>query len=282
MKLPLFILAACTLTACYNKASDTPVQEKPVARAGNETLYRSQLSEAVPKGLSEPDSIEFVRQYVNRWIDRKLIDQSAASALDMKEIEKRVDKYRQDLVIAEYRRICFEKTADTTFSDEQLTDYYKRHKELFEVARPMIKGIYLKVPDDASNLREIKRLLNLGGKADIDKLEGLVAGTAIHYDYFLDKWVEWRQIEQLIPTRFEEEPMQTFMGRKTLDISLGGFTYLLKVKEYLPAGSTLPYEHAIPRIRQRLTDRERMNYEATFMQRMRKDAEKNGQVEINL
>ncbi|MDE6927144.1 MAG: hypothetical protein K2P06_00265, partial [Muribaculaceae bacterium] len=140
----------------------------------------------------------------------------------------------------------------------------------------------LKVPDHAADLREIRRLLQHGGKADIDRLEGMVAGTAIHYDYFRDTWVEWRSIEQLIPTRFATEPMAVFRGQKMLDLSIGGFTYLLKVDSYLPSGSPLPYEQALPQIHQRLTNRARMNFDATFQQLLRKEAEDKGIVEISL
>lgn len=282
MRIPLCIFASLLLTACYNKASDAPVQEKPIARVGSETLSRAQLSEAVPSGLSEADSLDFVRQYVNRWVDGQLIDQASRQVLDMDEIDRRVEKYRRDLVMAEYRRYRFERRSDTVFTEAQLRDYYDRHKELFQAERPMVKGIYLKIPDNTKNLKEIRRLLQHGGKADIDRLEGLVAGTAIHYDYFLDKWVEWRQIEQLIPTQFSSEPMAVLQGRKMLDMSIGGFTYLLKVKEYMPGGGVLPYEQALPQIRQRLTNRQRMNFDATFQQTLRSEAEKKGEVEVNL
>ncbi len=270
------------LTACYNKAAEVPTTGNTVARVRTATLSRQQIHEAVPEGLSEADSVEYVRQYVNRWIDGQLIDQAAAAVLDMQEIDKRVDKYRRDLIMAEYRRYCFDRRSDTVFTEEQLRDYYNRHKELFETERPMVKGIYLKIPDNAKDLKEIRRLLQQSGQKDIDKLEGLVAGTAIHYDYFMEKWVEWRQIEQLIPTRFDSEPAAVFRGQKMLDLSIGGFTYLLKVSEYRAGGTTLPFEEAVPQVRQRLTNRQRMNFDATFQQRIRQDAEKEGIVEIML
>ena len=282
MRSTVSILAALMLTACYNKATDVPTTGNTVARVGTATLSRQQIHEAMPEGLSEADSAEYVRQYVDRWIDGQLIDQAATTVLDMQEIDKRVDKYRRDLIIAEYRRYCFDRRSDTVFTEEQLQDYYNRHKELFETERPMVRGIYLKIPDNAKDLKEIRRLLQQSGQKDIDKLEGLVAGTAIHYDYFMEKWVEWRQIEQLIPTRFDSEPTAVFRGQKMLDLSIGGFTYLLKVSEYRPGGTTLTFEEAVPQIRQRLTNRQRMNFDATFQQRIRQDAEKEGIVEIML
>ena len=282
IRISTVLAAALMLASCYNRAGESAAQEKPVARVGKATLSRSDIAANVPPGLSETDSIEYVRRYVNNWVDRELVDQAARPVLDMDEINRRVEKYRRDLITAEYRRYRFDTSADTAFSDEELKEYYNRHKELFTAEHPMVKGIYLKVPDNAASLREIRRLLKHGGKADIDRLEGLVAGTAIHYDYFRDTWVEWRRIEQLIPTRFDSEPMAVFRGQKMLDLSIGGFTYLLKVDSYLPGGSPLPYEQTLPQIHQRLTNRARMNFDATFQQRLRQEAEAEGIVEINL
>ncbi len=73
-----------------------------------------------------------------------------------------------------------------------------------------------------------------------------------------------------------------FRGQKMLDLSIGGFTYLLKVDSYLPSGNPLPYEQALPQIHQRLTNRARMNFDATFQQLLRKEAEDKGIVEISL
>ena len=276
------LVAALLLASCYNRAGEKTAQEKPVARVGKATLSRSDIVANVPPGMSEADSIEYVRRYVNNWVDRELVDQAALPVLDMAEIDRRVEKYRRDLITAEYRRYRFDTSADTAFTDKELKEYYNRHKELFTVGHPMVKGIYLKVPDHAADLREIRRLLQHGGNAAIDRLEGMVAGTAIHYDYFRDTWVEWRSIEQLIPTRFATEPMAVFRGQKMLDLSIGGFTYLLKVDSYLPSGNPLPYEQALPQIHQRLTNRARMNFDATFQQLLRKEAEDKGIVEISL
>lgn len=282
MKISIIPAALLMMASCYNKASDSTAVETPVARVGTHTLSHAEVSAAVPDGLSEADSMEYVRQYVNRWVDDQLIEQGAAPVLDMDAINRRVEKYRRDLIAAEYRRYCFDRNSDTTFTEQQLKDYYNRNKELFTSTRPMVKGIYLKVPDHARNLREIRRLLQRGSRADIDRLEGLVAGSAIHYDYFRDKWIEWRQIEQIIPTRFDSEPMEMLRGRKLLDLSLGGFTYLLKIDSCMAADSPLPFDQALPQIRQRLTSRARMNFDAAFPQYLRQQAQKDGKMEINI
>ena len=40
-----------------------------MARVGKATLSRSDIVANVPPGMSEADSIEYVRRYVNNWVD---------------------------------------------------------------------------------------------------------------------------------------------------------------------------------------------------------------------
>ena len=74
------LVAALLLASCYNRAGEKTAQEKPVARVGKATLSRSDIVANVPPGMSEADSIEYVRRYVNNWVDcRYLIWQKSTA-----------------------------------------------------------------------------------------------------------------------------------------------------------------------------------------------------------
>ena len=43
-----------------------------VAQAGKERLYRSDIDQVVPKGISEQDSILLARQYIDAWASDRI------------------------------------------------------------------------------------------------------------------------------------------------------------------------------------------------------------------
>ena len=179
-----------------------------------------------------------------------------------------------------YRRKMFENHAGT-IPEDSLRSYYDAHKADYRLDRPMVKGIYLKVPDDAANLRRLRKLYVSDKPDDIDRLEKEVLSSAIHYDYFCDRWVDWEQIETRIPADFGADPSQWLAsGGRRIDTSVGGFTYLLRITAVLPAGSTMPFGQARQLVLQRMLASNRRAYDAELIRSLREEAIKSGRVSI--
>ena len=60
---------------------------------------------------------------------------------------------------------------------------------------------------------------------------------------------------------FDAKALADIAARKPLEVSAGGFTYLLCVSEYLPAGSPMPFEAALPIVRERMLSIARLDYD---------------------
>ena len=253
--------AAMLLAAACGGGGNALADADVLVVAGNGRLTRSQLHAAMPAGLSAADSTTFARAYIREWIDGRLIADVAAEEVDREEIERLVDEYRNSLIMAQYRRAMASKAGDGIFVDDTLKAYYESHPDDFVLDRPLVKGIYLKVPDDTKNLATIRRLYKSENPDDIDRLEKAALGEAIHYDYFRDRWIDWEQIETRIPVDFSSSDMASLMSHKPVDVTSGGFVYLLSVSDCLPAGSPMPFEAAKPYIRERLLSLSRVEYD---------------------
>lgn len=258
MKAPLVLIFVATLlTACGE--GEKAANGDAIALVGKSALSRADLAKAMPGGLSEADSTAFARAYIRRWIDSRLIERVAESEVDMAEIDRLTAEYRQSLIMSQYRR-AMATQAQGRFSEDSLRSYYDAHKTDFRLERPLVRGVYLKIPDSADNLRILRRLYTSSKAADMDRLEKEAPKTAIHYDYFRERWVDWEQIETRIPVDISS-PDAFLRGGKPLDISNGGFTYLLHVSDYLLAGTPMPFEAAEPLIRERMLNFSRRAYD---------------------
>lgn len=261
-----FLGGACLLCSCAG-GEEQKVPDDYLAAYRNDYLTRSEVAAAMPGGMTPDDSARYVRAYVNGWVQAKLVEGEAAPEVDLAEIDRLVDEYRRDLILTAYRRRMFEQNAPQ-IPDDSVRAYYDAHKTDFVLERPLVKGTYLKVADDARNLRTLKRLYKSDRQADTDQLEKEVLSSAIHYDYFRDKWVDWEQIETKIPEDFGDNPGQWLEKHKTLEKSVGGFTYLLYVTDVLPAGSPMPFEAAKSQIVNRLLNINRPAYDNALMNQL--------------
>lgn len=203
----------------------------------------------------------------------------AADEIDMTEIDRLVDEYRTELISMEYRKLMFTGHGNSAFEEDSLLAYYDSHSDELTIERPLVKGVYLKVPDDAANLKILRRLYRSTKPDDLDRLEK-EATTAIHYDYFRERYVDWEQVEKRIPYDFGASPDAFLRKNKTVDFSAGGFTYLLHITEYLPSGSPMPYEAARPVIVERLLTERRREYDTALRRDLLRQAIEDGKAEV--
>lgn len=275
------ILAAALALAAYgcSGGGNAIVPADAVASVGKEYLSAGQLRAQIPVGLTPEDSANLARAYIKSWITGRLVENVAANDVDIEEIDRMTAEYRSELIMAQYRRLMAANDPGI-FSEDSLLAYYDSHNADFRLERPLIKGIYLKVPDDARNLAQIRRLYNSDKATDIDRLEKAANSTAIHYDYFRDSWIDLEQIENRIPVEFDSERLARIGKHQPLDIGAQGFVYLLSVNDYLPAGAIMPFEAARPLVRERLLALKRRAYDKALLNDLYEQSLDNGTARI--
>ena len=269
---------ALAISGCP-RSGDNTFPADAVATVGNKAITRADIATAMPAGLSATDSTTFAKAYVRAWIERHLVEQVAAEEMDMKEIDRMTADYRSELIMAQYRR-AMAGQADGFFAEDSLKAYFDTHKGDFRLERPLIKGIYLKVPDDAPNLNTIRKLYKSSRPDDIDRLEKAANSSAIHYDYFHDTWVDLEQIETRIPIDFTSSTLAKVNAKQPIDVTSQGFVYLLSISDVLPAGSIMPFETARPLVQERLLALRRRAYDKKLMKDLYNQAVADGTVKF--
>lgn len=267
---------------CSRAGNESQTDNSPfLVKVGNKKLTAEELSKALPRGLSAEDSARYVKVYVKNWLDTHLVNDYAREEIDMSEIDRLTEEYRNRLIMLEYRRRLFESQADSIPADS-IKAYYERHKDEFKLERPLVKGTYLKIPYHAANLNILRRLYRSEKPDDIDRLEKESLSSAIHYDYFRDHWVDWEQIETRIPHDFGAKADDWLKSNKTLDIKAGNFVYLLYISEVLPAGSTMPLEFARQNIVTRLLNTRRAEFDNEISRQLYTRALQSGRLVVNI
>lgn len=270
----LVISVSCSENKAENR--DNPV----LVKVGTSSLTLSELRKDLPVAMTTADSAAFASAYIRRWIDARIVSDIAASEIDMTDIDRLVNDYRNRLIEMEYRRRMADSHVAVAIPDDSLRNYFVEHNDDFKLERPMIQGVYLKVPDNAPNLAVIKRLYRSDKQDDIDRLEKEVLTSAIHYDYFRDKWVDWESIELHIPYDFGANPDAFLKGKDHFETSAGGFVYLLDITDVLQSGAYMPFDNAKALIAERLSAQQRQAYDALLMKNLYEKSFKDGKIQL--
>lgn len=267
------------LGAC--SGNDNGIPADALVTIGDQSLTRADLATHIRSGLSAADSTALARAYIRSWIDARLIAEVASAEVDMEEVDRLTAEYRNELIKAQYRRAMAAKASTGIFAEDSLRAYYDSHLEDFKLERPMLKGIYIKVPEHASELPALRRLYKSDREADIDRLEKAANSAAVHYDYFRDRWIDLEQIEKRVPADFDGGEASKIAAKKPVDVTAGGFVYLLSVSDYLAAGATMPYEAARPLVQERLLAARRIAYDAALRTALYNRALEDGTIRFN-
>lgn len=270
------IILILSVWGCCSKQKPT---SDALARVGNVVFTQQQLDEVMPAGLSDSAQIVFANRYIDEWIAEQLFYEMARINLpDVERLEKLVEKYRRDLFIHEYRkRLCDERIASTIPVDT-LRSFYDLHSSEFKLHKPIIKGLLLKVPENAPQLSSLRKWVKDAGKNGVENIEKYAIKNAIGYDYFFDRWVWFDDIKDNIPCDFTDD--SSFLkSNKTFECKNEDTIYFLYIDSYLTAGEIMPFEFAQARILEILLNEQRVEFNKELEREMYDEAMDNGRAE---
>lgn len=235
------ILALCLIACNENKPDTTGL----AAIIGDKTLTLEEVSRNVPPSLSGTDSLRFANHFINQWVEEQAITVMAEKSIpDTREIDRMVDDYRRQLLMWEYMRAMTQQNATTDPTDKEIASYYEKNKQKLILTRPAVKGLYIKLPADAPETGDIRKLYRSEKFSDIDKLEKLLT-HAVNYEYFRDVWTDWGELESRIPSKEIDDAPDNFpINNDHLEVKADGYIYFLNITESMPAGGTMPLEIA--------------------------------------
>lgn len=269
------ILSACLFTACR---SGLQTDADSLVQVGDAILSRQEVAEAMPEGLSPADSAEFAERYMHRWINDELLYEVARKNVpDLERIDALVERYRRDLVIFEYRKRLLSERADKEIDEQEMLDYYEKNSNMFRLREAILKGLFLKVPENAPNIGQLKKWYCSPKPDGVEKIEKYALKNVVIYDYFYDRWVPFEAIVSNIPYEFGDP--ETFLkSHHKLEFNKNGYWYLLNITEYKAPGEVMPYDFAKTQIQEILANSYRLDFNRELEENLYNDAEKSGEI----
>lgn len=232
----------------------------PLVEVNGNYLYKEDFQSVLPAGLSKDDSLLFAEHYIRSWAEDILLYEKAQNNVpDNEEIDRLVENYRKALIMHTYQQELIGQKLSKEIPDQEIVDYYEKNKELFKLERPLVKGLFIKVPLTAPQLNNVRKWYKSDSREAVEHLEKYSLQNAVKYEYFYDKWVSLADVLDLIPLKVEN-PEEFIEKNRHVELKDTAFYYFLNVDDYRPAGEQKPYEFAMPQVKEMLVNIKQVDF----------------------
>ena len=269
--LMVFLLSSCS--------GDWHSGKEPVAEVNGKYLYVEDITNIFLTEMSEEDSVAAVKKYIRSWATDILLYEKAEKNIDNEaEITKLIENYRRSLLIYEYQLQLVKERLNNSISSEEIKTFYANNSDLFVLKGALIKGLFLKVPNQAPDLNALRSLVMPKNK-NMDKIESLsIKNAATIFDYFNETWRPLADYLRKSPIRVE--PKEVLKYHSFFEGRDSSFTYFLAVHDYKIDGELQPLDYVEGKIREILLEQKKNNFLKRFSNELFEDGVKSGKVKL--
>ncbi|MGB1041770.1 MAG: hypothetical protein ACPGU6_00110 [Tenacibaculum sp.] len=254
MKKIVFVIAILSMLSCdlITLKSEKITEERPIATVYNKNLYKKDIIDLLPKGISKKDSLVVVKGLINSWAKQQLLFEKAVeniSEVNSEKIENLVNDYKRSLYINGYKERLIKQQLDTIVSKAEITEYYTKNSENFKLNEELLQFEYIHFGTDFLDKKEAVKNFKSTAQEDRDDLERYLLNFK-SYRLQDTTWVPISFLKKKIPP-FQLETKQNLLKISKFiqkEDSLG--VYLVAVKNMLAVNEKAPLTFVSSRIKQ--------------------------------
>ena len=233
-----------------------------VARVGDEFLSVEEIQELVPKNLNKQDSIRIVNNVIEEWATSKLLIQNAIinlTEIEKSQIDNKSEKYRENLIISEYRNKISNNNPDTSASKDEIELFFSENSKNFKLFEEIIKGRYVKLNKKTFNINEIKRRFRRFDQSDKSFFDSISIQLL---NYYLNDsiWINKKLFFNKIPSLEYDQSLRISKNNLFYVQEDSLALYLIKINNYKKADDYAPLEYIYNRIKEVIVSKKRIDY----------------------
>jgi hypothetical protein len=252
-----------------------------IARVNDEYLYASDI-QALTKGLKGNDSLEVLRNFAESWVRKKLLLQKAVENIpeDDLGVTKKIQDYRESLVLYEYEKALINKKLDTVIRADELNAWYEKRKNDFPLEKDVFLMFFIKLKKDAPELDQARKwIMKPKDEEDLRKLEGYCKQFATSYVMDQGMWYEKDNVLKNFPLNDYDlnalSNSQSFREFKTEEGS-----WFIRVAEVLKKDQAAPVEFISDKIAKAIIEQRRLGLVEKIYDKIYKDGLKSKAFEV--
>lgn len=232
------LLASCSF---FKKKTNTDADV--IVRVNGEYLYASDI-QSLTKGLKGKDSLDVLKNYAENWARKKLLLQKAIENIPEEDvgITKKVEDYRETLLLYEYEKALINQKLDTAIRQKELTDWYEKLKGDFLLDNDVYLLFFIKLKPDAPNLADARKWITKPkDDEDLRKMEGYCKEYATSYTIDKGMWYEKENVLKNFPVG--EGDINSLSSSKTFrEFKTDEGSWFIKIVDVIKKDEPAPLE----------------------------------------
>ncbi|HMQ06186.1 MAG TPA: hypothetical protein PKC30_02740 [Saprospiraceae bacterium] len=235
----LYLLPVVLVFLSCESRNSVKTEDRLLAKAGNRTLYLSNVESVFPVFSDSEDSIIFLNNFVDQWIRKTILLEEAEKSLpkDM-DINKLVQDYKESLIIHNFEKKVVQERLDTIVSEDEKIRYYQRNRSSFVLNEPIVKAFYAIVPENTSEIREFR---NDWVSQKVESMKKYCGKYSLTCSFDQENWILYSDMQTLFPEgMFSDNQLKS--GRN-LDRFREGNQFFVKILEFRDKNEEAPLEY---------------------------------------
>lgn len=224
-----------------NACSKAP-REEPVAQVGDRFLYKSDLLKIFPGNATREDSILIATDYINKWVKQELMIQKANENLSpgQKDVTRELEEYRNSLIIFRYKNELMQQRMDTVVTPAQIEQYYEQNKTTFNLDRSIVKGVYVRIPQELANVDALKTMVQDMTDEGQSILRDYCTRYAKNFE-IATNWIDFKVLNRNLPVQIDAP--EAFLRNNSLkEMTDEDYYYLVSILDYKLTNDLAPLE----------------------------------------
>ncbi len=236
----MLVLAAILLLVSCQKPQPAS-GELVLARVDNAFLYKSDLRQLVPANTLPADSAIIVERFIDNWVRQQVFLNEALKNLSSEKMnfERQIEEYRNSLIIFSYENQLVKEQLDTVVTEKQLAEYYENNKADFRLRDNIVKVNYVKLPLDAPNIGQFRRLFRSTDPEEAGLLEEYCIQNAATYFIDSETWLIFDELLREVPLQVSNAESY-LRSNRMVELSDSYFRYFINFLDYQLVGSVSP------------------------------------------
>ena len=241
------LILLLVISSCHNKIEQNA---EIIATVYGKNLYKTDLESISFEGINYNDSVVRARAFIDKWNNNQLLLRQAENNLDQKQLDftKRLEDYRNSLVINRYETELIKQNLDTEVTDEQILEYYNANSGEFRLNRNIVRIATVSISKDSNKKWVITKLMRDYDSLMVDSISSLADKYADSYDMNIERWYDFEEIIDMYNLKVDNQEM-FLKGNEFMTINQGDLSTMIRFCEYRLIGEDSPCELQSDRIK---------------------------------
>lgn len=235
------------ISSCQNQIEQNA---EVIASVYGKNLYKTDLESVSFEGINYNDSVVRARAFIDKWINNQLLLRQAENNLDQKQLDftKRLEDYRNSLVINKYETELIKQNLNTEVTEEQILEYYNANSGEFRLNRNVVRVATVSIPKDSNKKWVIAKLMRDYDSLMVDSISSLADKYADSYNMDIERWYDFEEIIDMYNLNVDNQEM-FLKGNEFVTINKGDLSTMIRFCEYRLIGEDSPCELQSDRIK---------------------------------